>query len=615
MAVVAPPAPRRPRPGSPERPVNARMYRGMWLARRPASARRVQRLPAVGAAGRVPSRVRRRVGVDARNRARPLPSRAPPGTPGADAAAQWFREQLTPYGLNVRTRTSRRTCRVAARWSSRTSSPRFAAGPTGGSSSWRTATTSGSTGRRRQRLGHGGADRARPLLRHAGRARGRTVRAAHTIDFVSTDGGALGAVGARHYAETQGDRVDAVINLDTIGVPARRPADRRRPAALDVADARPHRSRALDQTGSLPRRPSSLRQLIDLAFPYTLFGQGPFVGRGIPAITLTAGGDVPPAPSRTSPPAASRPSASARSDVRRRPCSGRSTRASRPGAAARRSSTSAPASSGLGNSARPRRRAAAVPRGRCRPVRPLPAPPDRTRTGDSELSQPTVLLVVRRADVRVLAWLGAWPKGRHDPDSADERDRRSLAARCARRHRRPLRDRLARRPRPTDPAPPCHSRGGARRSHCGAPRPGVISLLVVATNGFALIFLLPSVHAWLWLLQVRDWPFWVRLPVMAGRPRAAPLVLGGPPGPRRRRAGLRCGQLVALGYVPLPLLALSIAGRRGRSGGRTHGRRYAPYPSREERRRFGPLRRLVRAVLLVVVRRRETRAERQALGA
>ena len=40
---------------------------------------------------------------------------------------------------------------------------------------------------------------------------------AHTIDFVSTDGGALGAVGARHYAETQGDRVDAVINLDTIG--------------------------------------------------------------------------------------------------------------------------------------------------------------------------------------------------------------------------------------------------------------------------------------------------------------------------------------------------------------------------------------------------------------
>jgi len=43
--------------------------------------------------------------------------------------------------------------------------------------------------------------------------------------------------------------------------------------------------------------------------------------------------------------------------------------------------------------------------------------------------------------------------------------------------------------------------------------------------------------------------------------------------------------------------------------------RYAPYPSSEERRRFGPLRRLVRAALLVIVRRRETRTERQALGA
>src|SRR6202040_1416382 len=28
---------------------------------------------------------------------------------------------------------------------------------------------------------------------------------------------------------------------------------------------------------------------------------------------------------------------------------------------------------------------------------------------------------------------------------------------------------------------------------------GVVALLVVATNPFALIFLLPSLHAWLWL--------------------------------------------------------------------------------------------------------------------
>ena len=43
--------------------------------------------------------------------------------------------------------------------------------------------------------------------------------------------------------------------------------------------------------------------------------------------------------------------------------------------------------------------------------------------------------------------------------------------------------------------------------------------------------------------------------------------------------------------------------------------RYAPYPDREERPRFGPLRQLVRAVLLMIVQRRaESRAEQEALG-
>ena len=32
---------------------------------------------------------------------------------------------------------------------------------------------------------------------------------------------------------------------------------------------------------------------------------------------------------------------------------------------------------------------------------------------------------------------------------------------------------------------------------------GVVALLVVATNPFALLFLLPALHAWLWLPQLR----------------------------------------------------------------------------------------------------------------
>jgi len=41
------------------------------------------------------------------------------------------------------------------------------------------------------------------------------------------------------------------------------------------------------------QRPSGLRQLIDLGFPFSLYEQAPLVGRGIPAVTLTTGGNRP----------------------------------------------------------------------------------------------------------------------------------------------------------------------------------------------------------------------------------------------------------------------------------------------------------------------------------
>ena len=53
-------------------------------------------------------------------------------------------------------------------------------------------------------------------------------------------------------------------------------------------------ARILEQTGVEPARPSALRQLIDLGFPFSLYEQAPFVARGIPAITLTTAGDRPP---------------------------------------------------------------------------------------------------------------------------------------------------------------------------------------------------------------------------------------------------------------------------------------------------------------------------------
>src|SRR5262249_44696815 len=44
---------------------------------------------------------------------------------------------------------------------------------------------------------------------------------------------------------------------------------------------------------------------------------------------------------------------------------------------------------------------------------------------------------------------------------------------------------------------------------------GIVALLVVATNTFALLFLLPALHAWLWLPQVRTARAPVRFAVYA----------------------------------------------------------------------------------------------------
>ncbi len=81
---------------------------------------------------------------------------------------------------------------------------------------------------------------------------------------------------------------------------------------------------------------------------------------------------------------------------------------------------------------------------------------------------------------------------------------------------------------------------------------GVVALLVVATNPFALLFLLPALHAWLWLPQVRT----ARLAGAAGRLRSrargrgdrARLARDGASGSGSTRRGT-CSTLVSVGYV------------------------------------------------------------------
>ena len=122
---------------------------------------------------------------------------------------------------------------------------------------------------------------------------GTTLQAqpTHTLVFVSTDGGAFGALGAAHFAENTPYRENAlaVISLDAI-------AGAGRPRLLIAGDTarsptaalvRTAALRVLEQSGEEPERAPALRQLLDLGFPFTLGEQGPFVSRGIPALTLT----------------------------------------------------------------------------------------------------------------------------------------------------------------------------------------------------------------------------------------------------------------------------------------------------------------------------------------
>ena len=51
--------------------------------------------------------------------------------------------------------------------------------------------------------------------------------------------------------------------------------------------------RVAEQTGEQVEHPGVVAQLIDLAFPFTLYEQGPFVARGIPAVTLTSSASRP----------------------------------------------------------------------------------------------------------------------------------------------------------------------------------------------------------------------------------------------------------------------------------------------------------------------------------
>ena len=612
MAMARTPARRRrARRGSLERPINGRLYRGSLL---------ILLLPllilafSITRPGALPAPLLppNFDGPATRQLATELSSHYPdrvPGGPGSLSAEQWFRDQLAPYGLPVSSdtwnahvpglgRVRLRNLWAVAQGQSSDAIVVMAHRDDTGTGPGANDDASGTAALVELARGYA----------QAGTPAGQRVRSAHTIVFLSTDAGSFGGLGALRFAEHSPFHVVATINLDAIA--GRGPPriviagdSPRSPAASLVETAA---KRVLEQTGMQARRAGPVQQLIDLGFPFTLYEQGPFVARGIPAVTLTTAGERPPA-------AFTDRAAGARHGQadRARPRDPGAHRLARPGPRTGAGNDELrldrrPHRPRLGDRALPRRSADPVPGGRRRPVRALPPAADRPAARSPQPAQPPRVLALPR------------PRLRRVP-------RRSERGRPACRGRRTrllphqatgrvlalialglvgllgwivARQRLV----PRRPVGADEQLAGATAALLGL---GIVSLLVLATNPFALIFFLPAMHAWLWLPQVQS----------SKAPTRAVVFLIGLVGPLLiiLSLALRFGlgfdapwyllELVAVGYVHLPAVAITLCGAAcaAQLAVVTAGR-YAPYPPAGQRPERGPLRELVRRVVLAHAR-------------
>jgi hypothetical protein len=142
----------------------------------------------------------------------------------------------------------------------------------------------------------------------------------------------------------------------------------------------------------------------------------------------------------------------------------------------------------------------------------------------------------------------------------------------------------------------------------------------VATNTFALLFLLPSLHVWLWLPHLRDRGAGARLGLLAAG-ALGPFILVGS---FMFRFGLGLGapwylaELVSLGYVSIVAFFLALCWLAGAAQLTAIATgRYRPYPSAAERPPRGPIRNTIRAIVLTLQarRRRAETDEREAIEA
>jgi hypothetical protein len=616
--MAVPPPRRRARRGSLERPVSGRIYRAAWLAAA------VPLLVAAFSLGTPVALQEPRLppsfdGTTALQFAQEFTRRNPdrrPGSSGALRATEWVAARLRDYKFTVQRQEF--TADVPGLGRQRFVNLVATAPPRAQQAVARSPQTIVIMAHR-DNLGFspGGNDNGSgtgallELARDIGNS-----SLTHSVVLLSEDGGAYGSLGAAEFARDSGlgDRLAAVINLDAIGgsgAPRLEFAGEtsRTPAATLVATAE---SAVTTQAERQPERPSAGAQLVDLAFPFTLYGQGPFIAQGVPAITLTSAGTRPPPSGADTP---------ANIDAARLDQLGRSAQTllgSLDSAAdvARGTQSYVWVGSRLVRgwtiqflfltALLPFLAAVVDLFARCRrrhiPLRPA------LRSLASRLG----VWVWAGALFAFFALIGILPSGESRPIAPDTQAAGdwavaalfalggfSLLAWLV------VRPQLVPRRSVTRP----EELGGHLAAMLGL---GIVALVVAAQNPFALLFVLPSVHAWLWLPHASERGRPVALAVYA-LGFAGPLILLGSFA-FRFDMGLDALwyvlALTSIGYVPVPLAAAFLAwGAVAAQAGAVAAKRYAPYPAPHERPRRGPIREVIRQVIFLVRRLRSSRVQ------
>lgn len=231
--------------------------------------------------------------------ARDYPSRVP-GTVGADRAVTWYQERLALYGLTAAAESWRED--VPGLGSTRlvnlvTVVPGqkddtivvIAHRDNDGSSPGANDNASGTAALVELLRGYASTGTV-----------ARRFEPAHTLVFVSSDGGAYGALGARRFARTSAlaRRAVAVLSLDGIAGRAWPRVELAGPVSTSPAPAlvRTATVRVGEQLGRRPATPGVLTQLVDLGLPFGYGEQASFLSRGRSAIRITTAPDVPDAP-------------------------------------------------------------------------------------------------------------------------------------------------------------------------------------------------------------------------------------------------------------------------------------------------------------------------------